>query len=63
MQVVIEKMLGKSLEQLMQEKLFTPLGMITSAYVWLSRLKKIIALSIAQQARYSQKTKIMMPDH
>ena len=27
-------MLSKSLEQLMQEKLFTPLKMINSAYVW-----------------------------
>ncbi len=40
LQVVIEKMLGKSLEQLMQEKLFTPLRMISSAYVWLPRFEE-----------------------
>lgn len=40
LQVVKEKMLGKSLEQLMQEKLFTPLEMMTSAYVWLPRFEE-----------------------
>lgn len=34
LQVVLEHMLGKSLEQLMQEKLFKPLGMTMSSYLW-----------------------------
>jgi serine-type D-Ala-D-Ala carboxypeptidase/endopeptidase len=34
LQVVIEKMLGKSLEELMQEKIFGPLNMQNSAYSW-----------------------------
>ncbi len=34
LQVVLEKMLGKSLETLMEEKIFTPLGMHRSAYSW-----------------------------
>lgn len=34
LQVVLEKMLGKSLETLMQEKIFIPLGMHQSSYSW-----------------------------
>jgi len=34
LQVVLEKMLGKSLNQLMQEKLFGPLKMEMSSYAW-----------------------------
>jgi CubicO group peptidase (beta-lactamase class C family) len=34
LQVVLEKMLGKSLEELMQEKVFVPLGMKMSSYQW-----------------------------
>ena len=34
LQVVIEKMLGKSLEDLMQERIFKPLGMQMSSYKW-----------------------------
>jgi CubicO group peptidase (beta-lactamase class C family) len=34
LQVVLEKMLGKSLEEIMQEKIFRPLGMKNSSYTW-----------------------------
>ncbi len=40
LQVVLEKMLGKSLEELMQEKIFTPLGMTMSYYTWQPKFEK-----------------------
>ena len=40
LQVVIEKMLGKSLEQLMDEEIFTPLRMEASAYTFLPSFEK-----------------------
>jgi D-alanyl-D-alanine-carboxypeptidase/D-alanyl-D-alanine-endopeptidase len=39
LQVVLEKMLGKTLEQLMQEKIFDPLNMKMSAYSWQQRFE------------------------
>lgn len=36
LQVVLEKLLGKNLEALAQEKIFKPLGMMRSAYKWYS---------------------------
>lgn len=44
LQVVLEKMLGKPLETLMQEKIFTPLGMHQSAYSWKSQFEDNYAL-------------------
>ena len=40
LQVVLEHMLGKSLEQMMQERIFTPLGMGMSSYTWQPRFEK-----------------------
>lgn len=40
LQVVLEHMLGKSLEELMHEKIFTPLGMTMSSYTWQTRFEK-----------------------
>lgn len=40
LQVVLEKMLGRSLEDLMHEKIFTPLGMRMSSYTWQDRFEK-----------------------
>jgi CubicO group peptidase (beta-lactamase class C family) len=40
LQFVLEKITGKLLEQLMEEKIFHPLGMSTSAYTWQSRFEK-----------------------
>ena len=39
LQFVLEKMTGKSLEQLMEENIFGPLGMTTSAYFWQPRFE------------------------
>ncbi|MGK2860810.1 MAG: serine hydrolase domain-containing protein [Chitinophagaceae bacterium] len=44
LQVVLEKMLGKPLETLMQEKIFTPLGMHRSAYSWKPQFEDNYAL-------------------
>lgn len=40
LQVVLEKMLGRSLEELMQEKIFIPLGMNMSSYTWQEKFEK-----------------------
>ena len=40
LQVVIEHMLDKSLEELMQAKIFKPLGMTMSSYTWQPRFEK-----------------------
>lgn len=40
LQVVLEKMLGKSLEELMQENIFIPLGMTRSSYTWQPRFEQ-----------------------
>jgi len=40
MQVVLEHMLGKSLEELMKEKIFIPSGMNRSSYTWQKEFEK-----------------------
>ena len=40
LQVVLEHMLGKPLEQLMQEKIFGPLNMTMSSYTWQPKFEK-----------------------
>ncbi len=40
LQVVLEKLLGKSLEQLMEEKIFSVAGMKMSSYQWQPRFEK-----------------------
>jgi CubicO group peptidase (beta-lactamase class C family) len=40
LQFVLEKITGKSLEQLMDAKIFNPLGMKASAYSWQARFEK-----------------------
>jgi len=40
LQFVLEKITGKLLEQLMEETIFHPMGMSTSAYTWQSRFEK-----------------------
>ncbi|RAK63562.1 serine hydrolase domain-containing protein [Hymenobacter edaphi] len=44
LQVVLERKLGRPLEQLMQEKIFGPLGMTTSSYQWQPRFEADYAL-------------------
>lgn len=43
LQVVLEKYFGKSLEQMMDETIFKPLGMSNSAYTWLPHFEKDFA--------------------
>jgi CubicO group peptidase (beta-lactamase class C family) len=40
LQVVLEKLTGKPLEQLMQEEVFGPYGMRTSSYTWQERFER-----------------------
>jgi len=40
LQVVIEHLLGRSLEVLMQEKVFMPLGMYRSSYAWQTKFER-----------------------
>ncbi|WP_276496966.1 serine hydrolase domain-containing protein [Pontibacter litorisediminis] len=44
LQVVLEKMTGKTLEELMQEKVFKPAGMKNSSYTWQPRFEPDYAL-------------------
>ncbi|OKL38556.1 serine hydrolase domain-containing protein [Pontibacter flavimaris] len=44
LQVVLEKMTGKTLEELMQEKVFAPANMKQSSYTWQPRFEKDFAL-------------------
>jgi CubicO group peptidase (beta-lactamase class C family) len=44
LQVVLEKLTGKPLEQLMQEQVFAPYGMRTSSYTWQERFEKDYAV-------------------
>jgi len=39
LQIVLEKLTGKPLEQLMQEQIFGPYGMKTSSYTWQARFE------------------------
>ncbi len=48
LQVVLEHMLGKPLETLMQEKIFMPLGMSNSSYTWQTKFET--DYSVGQQA-------------
>ncbi|SHI49340.1 serine hydrolase [Aquimarina spongiae] len=43
LQVVLEKILNRSLEDLAQEKIFTPLGMNNSSYQWNTKFEKDFA--------------------
>ncbi len=44
LQIVLEKLTGKQLEQLMQEHIFGPYGMKTSSYTWQTRFEKDYAV-------------------
>ncbi|NRF40402.1 serine hydrolase [Pedobacter foliorum] len=57
LQTVIEKITGKSLEQLMQEKIFTPFNMTNSAYTWLSRFEVDYALGYNNDGKAYEKDK------
>ena len=57
LQVVLEKMLGKSLEELMQEKIFIPLGMTMSSYTWQPRFEKDYCLGHDATGKLYEKDK------
>src|SRR5215203_2885062 len=44
LQIVLEKLTGKPLEQLMQEQIFGPYGMKTSSYTWQPRFERDYAV-------------------
>jgi len=57
LQMVIEKMLNKSLEELMQEKIFKPLGMINSSYKWQQRFETDYSFGHDANGKLYQKDK------
>jgi len=57
LQVVIEKMLNKWLEELMQEKIFKPLGMINSSYKWQQRFETDYSFGHDANGKLYQKDK------
>ena len=57
LQVVLEYMLGKSLEELMQEKIFKPLGMQMSSYTWQPRFEADYCIGHDPSGKLYQKDK------
>ena len=57
LQVVLEKMSGRSLEELMQEKIFTPLGMNMSSYTWQAKFEKDYCLGHKTNGELYEKDK------
>jgi CubicO group peptidase (beta-lactamase class C family) len=57
LQVVIEKVTGKPLEQLMQEHVFGPYGMRTSSYTWQPRFEADYAVGHAADGKVYTKDK------
>jgi len=57
LQVVLENMLGKSLEELMHEKIFTPLGMKMSSYTWQEKFEKDYCLGHNTTGKLYEKDK------
>lgn len=44
LQIVLEKLTGKRLEQLMRQEIFEPFGMATSSYIWQPRFERDYAV-------------------
>ncbi|MDC6386251.1 DUF4870 domain-containing protein [Flagellimonas taeanensis] len=57
LQVVLEKLTGEGLEQLVQEHIFQPLGMENSAYEWKDRFNKDFALGHNEKGESLKKDK------
>ncbi|NDV14785.1 serine hydrolase [Muricauda sp. TY007] len=57
LQVVLEKLTGKGLEELAQENIFEPLGMENSAYEWKTRFDKDFALGHNEKGESLKKDK------
>ncbi|WP_126972670.1 serine hydrolase domain-containing protein [Gynurincola endophyticus] len=61
LQVVLEKITGKNLEELAQEKLFKPLGMTMSSYQWQSAFDKDYAVGYNEKGEVFEKDKDNAP--
>ncbi|HEV8504460.1 MAG TPA: serine hydrolase domain-containing protein [Chitinophagaceae bacterium] len=61
LQFVLEKITGKSLEQLMEEKIFRPLKMTTSAYYWQPRFEANYCFGHAADNKVYEKDKDNAP--
>jgi len=61
LQFVLEKITGKSLEQLMEENIFNPLGMTTSAYFWQPRFEANYCFGHASDNKIYEKDKDNAP--
>lgn len=61
LQIVIEKITGKPLEQLMQEHVFAPLGMTMSSYAWQPRFEGDYAVGHAADGKVYEKDKDNAP--
>jgi CubicO group peptidase (beta-lactamase class C family) len=57
LQIVIQKITGKSLEALMQEHIFGPLGMTMSSYTWQPRFESDYAVGHARDGKVYPKDK------
>ena len=57
LQIVIERITGKPLEQLMQEQVFGPYGMTMSSYTWQSRFEADYAVGHASDGKVYPKDK------
>ena len=57
LQTVLEKMLGKPLEQLMEEYVFKPLGMTNSSYTWQPRFETDFAVGHQMDGKLYEKDK------
>jgi CubicO group peptidase (beta-lactamase class C family) len=57
LQVVLEHILGRSLEELMQEKIFSPLGMTMSSYTWQPKFEKDYAVGHMSSGELYEKDK------
>lgn len=57
LQVILETMLGKTLEELMVEKIFKPAGMTMSSYTWQPRFEKDFAVGHHSNGELYEKDK------
>ena len=55
LQAVVEKLTGQELESLVQERVFNPLGMRSSTYVWADTLSPVLALGHDRQGKQRSK--------
>lgn len=61
LQIVIQKITGKTLEQLMQEHIFVPLGMTMSSYTWQPRFETDYAVGHMADGKVYEKDKDNAP--